>query len=165
MASKSSRGLKAVPFAGFTLVIRQAKLSELVPPPPPLLMLVKVGITSGVGLDRIKITVAVAVGMGVSVFTIGVSVGLGVNDGIALAVCVPAALTVSAINVPTAPGSTVGTDGVASDGAHAMMRARAVTQTNNFVLRVAVIVSSSASDRNRDTDSCDYFSTMMATYG
>jgi hypothetical protein len=151
-----------VPFAGDTLLIRQAKLSELVPLP---LLLVNVGITRGVGLERIKSTVAVAVGMGVSVLTIGVSVGVGVNEGIAAAVLVLAAFTVSAINVPAAPGSTVGTDGVASDGTHAMIRASAVIQTNNLVLRVAVIVSSSAPDRIRDSDVCSYFSTMMATYG
>jgi hypothetical protein len=32
-----------------------------------------------------------------------------------------------------------------------MISARAVTQTNSFVLRVAAIVSSSTSDQNRDT--------------
>lgn len=114
-------------------------------------------------MDRIKIMVEVAVGRGVSVLTVGVSVGVGVNEGIDAAVCVDAAATVCAINVLTAPGSTVGTDGVTRDGAHAMISASAVTQTNNFVLRVAVIISSSTSDRNRSTDSCFYFSTMMAT--
>jgi hypothetical protein len=123
---------------------------------------VNVGITRGVGEERIKITVAVAVGLGVSVLTVGVIVGLGVNDGMDAAVCVDAALTVCAINVLTAPGSMAGACGVASDGTHAMISARAVTQTNNFVLRVAVIVSSSTSDRNRNTEFCFYFSTMMA---
>src|SRR5690242_20115898 len=161
MASKSSRGLKFVPFAGDARVIRQAKLSELVPLP----LLVNVVITRGVGLERRKITVAVAVGMGVSGLTHDVSVGHGVKDGIRAAVWQLAALTGCAMIVPTAPGFSVGTDGVARDGTHAMMRASAVIQANNFVLRVAVIVSSSAPDRVRDPDFCFYFSTMMATYG
>src|SRR5690242_92781 len=91
-ASKSSRGLKALPLAGETLVIRQAKLSELLP--PPLLTNVNVGMTSGVGEERIKITVFVAVGKGVSVFWVGVSEGVGVNEGSAAAVRVDAAMTV-----------------------------------------------------------------------
>lgn len=95
--------------------------------------------------------VDVAVGRGVSVATVGVIVGLGVNVGIDAAVCVDAALTVCAMNVLTAFGSIVGTDGVPREGAHAMITARAVTQTNNFVLRVAAIVSSSTSDQNRNT--------------
>ena len=114
-------------------------------------------------MDRIKITVAVAVGEGVSVTTVGVMVGLGVRDGKDAAVCVLAAFTVCTINVLTAPGSTVGTDGVTNDGAQAMISANAVIQTNNFVLRVAVIVTSSTSNRIRNTDSGFYFSTMMAT--
>jgi hypothetical protein len=110
-----------------------------------------------VGVERMKSTVAVAVGEGVSVLTVGVSVGLGVNEGMAAAVCVPAALTVCAIKVLTAPGSTVGTDGAASVGTHAMISARAVTQTNNLVLRVAVIISSSTSEHNQDIDSFLFF--------
>jgi hypothetical protein len=120
----------------------------------PLLTVVNVGITRGVGVERTKITVAVAVGEGVSVATVGVSVGLGVMDGMAAAVRVPAAITVCAIKVLTAPGSTVGTDGAASVGTHAMISARAVTQTNNLVLRVAVIISSSTSDQHRNPDGC-----------
>ena len=121
------------------------------------------GSTNGVGVDRIKITVDVAVGRGVSVAIVGVIVGVGVNEGMDAAVCVAATATVCAINVPTAPGSIVGTDGVTSDGAHAMISASAVTQTNNFVLDVAAIISSSTSDQNWNTDFCFYFSTMMAT--
>jgi hypothetical protein len=100
-----------------------------------------------VGVDRIKITVEVALGRGVGVLTVGVIVGVGVNEGRAAAVCVDAASTVCAIKVFTAPGSMVGADGVVtSAGAHAMMSARAVTQINNFDLRVAIIGSSSTSD-------------------
>ncbi len=97
-----------------------------------------------------KITVAVGVGEGVSVLTVGVIVGLGVREGMDAAVCVLAASTVCAINVLAAPGSIVGTDGVTSDGAHAMISASAVTQINNFDLRVAVIVTSSTSDSNSE---------------
>ena len=122
-----------------------------------------VGGSKGVGVDRIKITVEVAVGRGVSVATVGVTVGLGVKEGMAAAVCVLAAATVWAIKVPTAPGSIVGTDWVASTGAHAMISASAVTQINNFVLRVDVIISSSTDDRYRNPAFCFYFSTMMAT--
>ena len=122
-----------------------------------------VGSTRGVGVERIKITVEVALGRGVGVLTVGVTVGVGVNDGMDAAVCVDAASTVCAMNVLTAPGSIVGTDGVVSAGAHAMITASAVIQTNNLDLRVAVIVSSSTSERDRSTDSCFYFSTMMAT--
>ena len=102
------------------------------------------------GVNRTKMTVDVAVGRGVSVATVGVIVGLGVKEGIEAAVCVLAASTVWAIKVPTAPGSIVGTDGVASAGAHAMINASAVTQTNNFVLRVDVIISSSTSEGDQD---------------
>src|SRR5688572_13638727 len=76
-ASKSSRGLNRVPFAGETLVTWQEKFSLLVPPP----LLVNVGITKGVGVERTKMIVEVAVGRGVSVATVGVMVGLGVNVG------------------------------------------------------------------------------------
>ena len=114
-------------------------------------------------MDRINITVDVAVGRGVSVLTVGVIVGVGVNDGMEAAVCVAATSTVCAINVLTAPGSIVGTDGVTSEGAHAMISASAVSQTHNFVLRVAAIISSSTSNRNRSSDFFSYFSTMMAT--
>jgi hypothetical protein len=84
--------LNELPFGGETFVIRQAKLSELLP--PPLLTNVNVGMTSGVGEDRIKITVFVAVGKGVSVFWVGVSDGVGVREGMAAAVRVDAATTV-----------------------------------------------------------------------
>ena len=85
------------------------------------------------------------------------SEGVGVNEGMAAAVRVPAAMTVCAINVLTAPGLTVGTDGVASVGTHAMINTSAVTQTNNFDLLVAVIFSSSTSEPDQDTDSRLFF--------
>src|SRR5215213_8434664 len=142
MASKSSRGLNVLPFAGETFVTRQAKLSELVPPPPPpLLTIVKVGMTIEVGEERIKMIVEVGVGEGVSVFCVGVKLGVNVADGMAAAVCVEAALTVWAINVLTAPGLTVGTAGAANVGTHAMISIRAISQIINFVLRVASIFS------------------------
>ena len=107
--------------------------------------------TRGVGVERIKITVAVGVGEGVSVARVGVRDGLGVRDGMAAAVRVPAAMTVWAMKVLAAPGSMVGIDGAASCGTHAMMSASAVIQTNNLLLRVAVIISSSTSDEHRNT--------------
>jgi hypothetical protein len=120
--------------------------------------------TIEVGEERMKITVDVAVGVGVSVLRVGVIIGVGVEDGMAAAVWVAAALAVCAIKVFTAPGSSEGIDGVASAGTHAMINARVMTQINNFVLRVAAIISSSTSERNQVTDLC-YFSTMIATYG
>jgi hypothetical protein len=119
----------------------------LVPPP----LLVNVGTTRDVGVESTKMNVAVAVGSGVSVTTVGVIVGLGVAEGRDAAVWVEAAFTVCAMNVPTAPESTGGTTGVASAGAQAMINASAVTQINNFDLRGAIIISSSTSDRPRDT--------------
>jgi len=100
----------------------------------------------GVGVERIKITVDVAVGEGVSVFRIGVLVAVGVEEGIAAAVWVAAALAVIAMKVLTAFASTVGIKGVAKVGTQAIASARAITQINNFVLFVVVIVSSSTSD-------------------
>jgi hypothetical protein len=137
-------------------------LAELLPLPPPLLLnAVNVGTIGEVGEERMKINVLVAVGIGVSVFSVGVSEGLGVNEGIAAAVRVPATMTVCAIKVLTAPGFTVGTDGVASVGTHAIIRARAATQINNFVLRVAVIFPLPHPNLIR-IQVLYYFSTMMA---
>jgi hypothetical protein len=144
-ASKSSLGLKVLPLGGTTRVTWQEKFSVLVPPP----LLVNVGTTREVGVESTKMNVAVAVGRGVSVTTVGVSVGLGVVEGRTAAVCVEAALTVCAMNVPTAPESIVGTMGVASEGTQAMINASAVTQINNFDLRGAVIISSSTCERDR----------------
>jgi len=94
-----------------------------------------------VGEERTKMMVEVGVGEGVSVFCVGVKLGVNVAEGMAAAVRVEAAMTVWAINVLTAPGSTVGTAGAANVGTHAMISTRALTQVTNFVLRVTSIFS------------------------
>ncbi len=99
-------------------------------------MPVNVGTTEAVGVENIKITVLVAVGSGVSVFRgVGVNVSVDVG-GMAIKVCVDAALAVCTMNVLMAPGSSVGTgDGAEKAGTHAMTTARIVNQKKNFTVR------------------------------
>jgi hypothetical protein len=86
-----------------------------------------------------KITVAVSVEVGVSVLRgVGVSVAVGVDVGRAAAVLVEAAFEVCAMNVLTAPGTGVETDGAVNDGTHARTRPRAINHERIFVLRVDI---------------------------
>jgi len=83
--------------------------------------------------------VAVSVGNGVSVLRgVGVTVAVGVDVGRAAAVLVEAAFDVCAMNVLTAPGTGVETDGAVKDGTHAKTMPRAINQASNFVLRVDI---------------------------
>jgi hypothetical protein len=84
-----------------------------------------------------KITVDVKVGVGVSVLRgVGVDVAVCVDVGIAAAVCEDAALTVCAMKVLIAPGSTGG-NGVASDGTHA----KTIPTTTNHMISLALYVN------------------------
>ena len=114
-------------------------MSELLPPPPPpLLTAVKVGMTSGVGVERINITVDVKVGVGVSVLGgVGVFVVVCVEVGSTADVCVDAALTVCAMNVLTTLGSTGGNGVVASDGT----QAKTIPTTINHTISLALYVN------------------------
>jgi hypothetical protein len=99
--------------------------------------------TKGVGVDNIKITVFVAVGSGVSVFRgVAVKVSVDVDVGITAAVCVEAAFAVCTIYVLITPRSSVGSGGAEEKaGTHAMIKTRAVNQTENFVLRFDIFLS------------------------
>jgi hypothetical protein len=90
----------------------------------------------------------VNVGEGVSVGRVGVTEGVSVEEGMTAAVCVDAALTVCAMNVPMILGSTVATAGVPmlNAGMHARISARDEIQITNFVLGAATIFSSSTSE-------------------
>jgi hypothetical protein len=102
-----------------------------------MLTLVNVGI--GVSLGRINMNVAVSVGNGVSVLRgVVVIVAVGVDVGRAAAVRVDAAFDVCAMNVLTAPGTGVDTDGAVNDGTQARTRLRAINHERIFVLRVDI---------------------------
>ena len=82
---------------------------------------------------------AVSVGDGVSVLRgVGVIVAVGVDVGRAAAVRVDAAFEVCAMNVLTAPGTGVETDGAVNVGTHARTRPRAINHERIFVLRVDI---------------------------
>jgi hypothetical protein len=64
-----------------------------------------------------------------------VNVAVDVNTGIAAAVCVEAASAVCRIKVLIALGSSgAGGAGVATDGTHAMIKVKAVSQSKSFFL-------------------------------
>jgi hypothetical protein len=122
-----------------------------------------VGSTTGVGEERIKMTVEVNVGEGVSVGRVGVTEGVSVTEGSTAAVCVEAALTVCAMNVPMTAGSTVGTDGVPipKAGTHARISASAAIQIPNFVFCVVAIFSSSTSEQSSNSLSLRAISALL----
>jgi hypothetical protein len=127
-----------------------------------MMTLVNVGI--GVKLGMIRINVGVSVGIDVAVLRgVEVIVTVGVDDGIAAAVRVEAAFDVCAINVLTAPGTGVETDGAVKDGTHAKTRLRAINQASNFFLRVDI--SPPVPAQKSKLQRFHYLSTMMATYG
>ena len=132
VASKFLRELKLVPFAGVTLMNRQAYFLLLV-----MAAAVNDALTGFVGETRIHIKVFVAVGSGVFVKRgVEVKVAVGVEVGAAATVCVEAAFAVCTINVLIAPGSSVGSGGAEEKvGAHAMITPRIVNQSKTFILR------------------------------
>jgi hypothetical protein len=102
-----------------------------------MVTLVKVGI--GVKVGRRNMTVAVTVGDGVSVLRgVGVIVAVGVDVGKAAAVDVEAAFEVCAMNVLTAPGIGVETDGAVNVGTQASIKLSAINHERIFVLRIDI---------------------------
>lgn len=152
--------------------MRQAKLSELVPPPPlppppPPGILTRVNVGIGVRVGRRNITVAVSVGVGVSVLRgVEVTVAVGVDVGSAPAVAVNAAFAVWAMNVLTAPGTGVETEGAVKDGTHARISAKAVNQIRNFGLNIQeylVAITRLQFREFNDGKSCQSFSRQAST--
>jgi hypothetical protein len=112
-----------------------------------------------VGEERIKMTVEVNVGEGVSVGRVGVTEGVSVEEGTRAAVCVEAALTVCAMNVPMASGSSVGTAGdpIPNAGTHARISASVDNQITNFVFCFAAMFSSSTSEQSQSQSTVLFF--------
>ena len=125
-------------------------------------MPVSAGRTNEVALGRIKTNVTVGVGEDVAVLRgVGV-IPVGRAEGKAAAVCVDAALAVCAMNVFTAPGSSVGM-GAATVGTHASINARATSKVNNLFLSVAILLWLNLGEICSTV--LPRYSTMIATYG